>query len=341
MRGDRKRRGRRVLPVVTAATVMALSVPALAGVAGAVPAAEPVARSGALTEQEVTFHNGGLALHGTIIAPGGRATGRPGVVLVGGSGRGLRDAHREEAEAFARAGIVALVYDKRTVGYSMLHRPLPDLAGDALAAVEVLRARPDVDAAGVGLWGLSEGTWVSELAAARSSSVSFLVLVGASAVSPARQQAWYLGNALVYAGVSGSMLHALPVMGTRLLAGLGVLPNADFDPVPVLSSVRQPVLALWGERDRSSPPGESAALMDGALERAGNSHRTLRFLTGAQHDLHRSQDGFDGSDEWAPGYPGVVTEWITGLGAARPVVSVDPLPAARPVPALPPPAWYE
>ncbi|WP_157120278.1 alpha/beta hydrolase family protein [Nocardia fusca] len=110
---------------------------------------------------DITFTRGdGTTTTGTVHAPAG-ATGRPGVVLVHGSGKG-RSAHYDlTADAFARAGIVALAYGKRTEGYTPAHRDYSLLADDALAGLAALRSRPEVDPARVGLWGLSEGGWVA------------------------------------------------------------------------------------------------------------------------------------------------------------------------------------
>lgn len=99
------------------------------------------------TIEEVTFRSGDVMLHGTVFAPSPASRRRPGIVLVHGSGPGPRTEYSAEARAFARAGIVTLTYDKRTIGYSLFHRSYSQLADDALAAVHVLRARSDVDPA--------------------------------------------------------------------------------------------------------------------------------------------------------------------------------------------------
>jgi hypothetical protein len=135
-------------------------------------AAGPRSAGDGLTRTEVSFRGGdGVILHGAVVAPS-RIAGRvPGIVLVGCSGPGPRQEYTQEAEAFARGGVATLVYDKRTTGYSKMHRDFSLLAADALAGVRTLRARPGVDPAKVGLWGFSEGGWVAPLAASRSSDV--------------------------------------------------------------------------------------------------------------------------------------------------------------------------
>ena len=59
----------------------------------------------------------------------------------GGAGNRGRRELQPAAEAFARHGIVTLIYDKRRVGYSLLRRDFVLLAADAVAAVAVLSTR--------------------------------------------------------------------------------------------------------------------------------------------------------------------------------------------------------
>ncbi|ADB33566.1 putative transcriptional regulator, ArsR family [Kribbella flavida DSM 17836] len=70
-----------------------------------------------LVTTEVTFSSGSQTLHGSIVAPRSADAPLPGVVLLAGAGSTDRDDYRREAESFARAGIAALIYDKRS-GYS-------------------------------------------------------------------------------------------------------------------------------------------------------------------------------------------------------------------------------
>src|ERR1700716_305683 len=168
-------------------TLPLLAVLSAAGLV-ALHAGSASAADGGLTHTPVTFTgDGGGALHGTVVAPTSAGGNRPGIVLVGGAGPGKRSQQMAPAEAFARGGVVALVYDKRTVGYSQFQRSYSMLADDALAAVRVLRAQAGVDPRRVGFWGRSEGAWVASLGASRSTEVAFLVTVGAAGMSPARQ----------------------------------------------------------------------------------------------------------------------------------------------------------
>ncbi|HZB09065.1 MAG TPA: prolyl oligopeptidase family serine peptidase [Rubrobacter sp.] len=318
----------------------------------------PMAGSGSTThaanaddgfsEEDVRFESGDVTLHGTILVANGAFPGRkPAMALIHGSGPGPRELRRADAEAFAREGIVTLIYDKRTEGYSesgLGERSYELLAQDALAAVRALRAHPEVDPDAVGLWGRSEGGWVGPLAANRSKEVAFVVLVGASGVSPARQVSWFLESQLRHLGVTGSMVKAVSRTGIRVQVGTDGFAEAYHDPVGPLERLRQPVLAMWGEKDRVVPPAESARIVQGALERGGNERYAIRFIPDADHGLYSSPDGFVPGDVPAPEYPDTVGSWVEQVvGGEEPGPSVaGPAPEqTRPSRPITPLAWWE
>ncbi|MER7865305.1 prolyl oligopeptidase family serine peptidase [Amycolatopsis japonica] len=310
--------------------MIAAMLAAVVAVSSPLPAAAP--------DGEVSFTSHGVTLRGTVVAPEGGGPA-PGIVMVHGSGEHDRDDYRAEAEAFAKAGIATLIYDKRTEGYSLFERDYSVLADDALAAVQALRSRPGVDPSRVGVWGLSEGGWVAPLAASKSKDVAFAVTVGANGVSPDRQQAWALETYLRRGGVTGSMVDMVASTNMRTLAGAGAFPEAGYDPVPVLEKVRQPVLGLWGELDRLTPPGEAVRIFRETLDRSGNRQYTLKVFPQAQHGLRRTTDGFDKLDGFAPGYLELVANWVNGTKDG-PSADPPPVQASQSV-ALAPLAWYE
>ncbi|GAA1011678.1 hypothetical protein Aple_012680 [Acrocarpospora pleiomorpha] len=294
-----------------------------------------------LVNTDVTFQNGTTTLYGTVIAPAATGKRRPGLVLIAGAGARDRDSYRPEAEAFARAGIVVLIYDKRA-GYSRATSSFSDLADDAVAGVRTLRARPDVRPSSVGVWGHSEGGWVAPLAASRSDAVDFVVVAGASALPADRTQLWSNRTYLSHAGVKQALQAPIGVNLSRMLVAAGLFGDAGNIPVAALEKVRQPLLAVFAEYDRSTPPGESMRLFRQALARGGNTHHTLRVISGADHNLRRSTTGFDEPQGFAPGYTDTVTRWIAGLADGPPAASSDQPPpqtlVSEPVRPL---AWYE
>ncbi|MGH6951640.1 MAG: alpha/beta hydrolase family protein [Vitreimonas sp.] len=98
------------------------------------------------------------------------------------------------ADFFTARGIAVLAYDKRGVGGStgdLTTASLDDLATDALAAVEFLRARRDIRANRIGLYGSSNGSWVAPIAATRAPDrIAFIIARSASAL-PQRENIIY------------------------------------------------------------------------------------------------------------------------------------------------------
>ncbi|GAA3242585.1 alpha/beta hydrolase family protein [Nonomuraea helvata] len=335
---------RTILAVLTA-LLLALAPTAALAVGPARDA--PMALPDDLKASEVSFRgSGGLQLHGSVISPVRARSGRAGVVLVHGAGTGTkRDKLLAEAVAFARQGMSVLVYDKRSEGYSLFHRSYSQLADDALGAVGTLRRQAGVDPSKVGIWGLSEGGWVAPLAASRSADISFVIVVGANALHPLRQQTWAVAAGLRKAGVRGSFVDRAEPTLYRVIADGGMFPESYYEPEPVIASVRQPVLGLWGVHDLLTPPRETPPIFARALERGGNRHYTFRFFADADHAAHRTPDGgVTRLPELAPGYADLVGDWVGQATSGRaPVAQVTgpaPVQADDSV-AVPPVAWWE
>ncbi|RPE46912.1 hypothetical protein EDD90_10302 [Streptomyces sp. Ag109_O5-1] len=313
--------------------VLAFLSGALAGILLLLAAPTAYAREDGLVRQDVTFRGGhGLVLHGTVLRKDGASGPEPGIVLVGGSGSGPRVEYQQEAAAFARAGITTLVYDKRTVGYSFLHRDFGLLADDALAGVRLLQSRTGVNPRQVGLWGFSEGGWVAPLAASRSGDVAFVVTIGGSGYDPLRTGAWSLTTHLQHQGVGGPFRRVVAGPAAQFVGSTGLFSEAGYDPLPALEQLhRTPVLALWGEYDTQVPPRESARIFREALARAGNRHAVIGFVADGAHNGHRTSDGFDRIGgpvfhgkklgELAPRYAQTMTSWVRSVAAGHPPAS--------------------
>src|SRR5262245_40573384 len=116
----------------------------------------------AFRTEDVRFTNGPVTLSGTLTIPGGAGPFRA-VVLLSGSGPQDRDSNllgfrpfKIMAEHFAQQGIAVLRCDDRGVGGSTgsyADSTTEEFASDALAGVEFLRQRHDIDKSRVGLVG--------------------------------------------------------------------------------------------------------------------------------------------------------------------------------------------
>jgi uncharacterized protein len=141
-------------------------------------------------EEEVSYENrrAGVRLSATLTVPRGKGP-HPAVVLITGSGMQDRDetvaGHKPFlvlADHLTRRGIAVLRADDRGWGgppEAFMRATGADFADDALAGVEFLKARKEIDPKRVGLVGHSEGGMIAPLVAVKSPDVAFLVLLAA------------------------------------------------------------------------------------------------------------------------------------------------------------------
>jgi pimeloyl-ACP methyl ester carboxylesterase len=153
---------------------------------------DSTARLAAFRESEVTIDARTHRLAGTLTLPRGKGP-FPAVVLLHGGGAQDRN-FLWVAPFFARSGVAVLAYDKRGVGGSggdWRGATGTDLATDALAAIDFLRGRRDIDRGRIGLYGSSNGGWVAPIAATLApDKVAFIAARAASGL-PERKNIVY------------------------------------------------------------------------------------------------------------------------------------------------------
>jgi dienelactone hydrolase len=258
-------------------------------------------------------------LRGELIAPG--AKGRhPAVAMLHGSGNPTREVLREQAEFLAQHGVAALIWDKRRdASYSQL-------AGDARAAVALLRSRTEVRPDGIGLWGFSEGGSIAATVAAGNPQVRAVALVSPLTIPRAAQEDWAVRHSLDGAG-------GAPVSRYYSLAA-DVDSDLGFDPAPAWRRVSQPVFAAWGADDDVVPAHDSAAALASALADGTNRDRVFRTYPAATHVLGVEAEGNRPGS--APGFKEFSAEWLRDHLAGRPAPLIStPLPPASDVRAEP------
>lgn len=165
--------------------------------------------AGDLTEQEVSFQNGEVALSGTIILDEGKKGQRPAILFVPGSGPGPRDLFRKQAGFYASQGFVTLIYDKRGSGKSAGRwqtSSLGDLAGDVVAGLEFLQSRPEVSAKKIGVFGVSQGGWVIPVAAGKTGIPSFGIIISGGGAAPRDVETAVYKGALAHSGADESQI---------------------------------------------------------------------------------------------------------------------------------------
>lgn len=151
--------------------------------------------------EEVKYSNltANVTLASTLTLPRSRMPS-PAILLIAGSGRIDRDetvfGHKPFlvlADHLTKQGFVVLRLDKRGVGQSTGNYDVAtteDFAADALAGVEYLKTRKEVDTKQIGLIGHSERGLIAPMVAVKSNDVAFIVLKAGPCVT---------GEAIVYA----------------------------------------------------------------------------------------------------------------------------------------------
>ena len=318
-----------------------------------------------VTQEEKTFENGPTKLSGTLSLAQGRKS-QSAIVVTHAAGSPLRDLplYQHLKDMLPALGIAVFVYDRRGSGKSEGDLQASDyalLADDAIAAVRMLKADPRIDSRRVGIWGLSQGGWLSLLAASRSSEPAFIIAVSAPLVTPDVQMMFSSTNALRVNGYSESDIDQMTATrkavddymrgsgdhatAQRLVDAAKTKPwfkllymgetisdratsrwrkEIEFDPLRTLDGIKVPALVIYGTSDPVVPVAIS-------VERLRATHLKLdvAVIAGADHSMQVSvppkvqMDPARGRDQApeAAEYFGILASWLTKQGIATPVQS--------------------
>ena len=304
----------------------------------------------AFTETEVTVGSAPWALPGTLSMPKG-AGPFPAVVLVAGSGPQDRDETigpnaplRDLAWGLASSGIAVLRYDKRTKVHAA--DMAADIASvtvrqettdDAVAAIDLLRKTPGVDAQHVFLAGHSLGGYLAPRIAAgvpgRLAGIALLEANSSPLASLIVDQFEYLASpeggadpqakamletVRTQAALAGSADLSPSTPASQLPLGVPAaywLDLRGYDPTAVAKGLAIPIFISQGGRDYQVPPTELAAWRT-AL--AGRDNVTIREYPALDHLLLAGTGPSRPAEYAVPGHvaPELVADlaaWIKGI----------------------------
>ncbi|MFF2450897.1 alpha/beta hydrolase family protein [Isoptericola sp. NPDC058082] len=296
-------------------------------------------------ETPVTIPLDGAVVGGLLRQPltedGDLLADRPGVVYVHGAGTGKStEAFTESATALASAGVVTLVPDKRLDTYTTRDRDYVAMAADYQHSVDLLRTIDGVDAAQVGVYGESEGTWIVPVMQAQDPTIAYTVLVSAPVVPPRQQAAFAVDSYLRNTGVPQQVFRAIPRAVGMQLPG-GGFEYADFDVRPWLERQTAPVLVAYGTADPSMPVEQGArqVIADTAVN-GDDAPVTVRYYAGANHGINVP---LDGGMHLHPDFARDVATWIQGMPGtadAPPRVAGETPNQLYVASAVPQPRWW-
>lgn len=294
----------------------------------------------------ITFKTADGVLAGTLHDGTG-----PAVVLVAGSGPADRESLQRWVDAATEAGLCVFAYDKPGCGESTGDWRTQDFAARAAevsAARDVVRRSPEAQDKPIALMGGSQGAWVALMAAVEDPAVEAIVCVSLAAVSVAEQEVFRITHQLpelgfdttqtetaraflqrridrIFAGDEWDDIHADEAAfdSAPWRAAVGDTDRASFDfdariyrfsPVPLLSQLRSPLLAIWGSADTLLPATQSSTVVTESVTGNGS---LLITIPHADHGLRLTSTS-NGGATFPPGLWSVISTWLaTAAHSAR------------------------
>jgi len=268
-------------------------------------------------DEAVTIPAAGFNLGATLTRPAAAAAAAPmpAVILLGGAGSNDRDgaAHgvstlAQLAGALAKAGYLAVRYDKRGFGQSggrSESATLSDYAEDVRVVVRWLNDRKDIDPKRIAVIGHGEGAWVALLAASRERKLAAVVSLAGPGTTGADlvldQQQRTLERSTLSPQDRAARVALQKQIHSAVLTGKGwdgvppdVRKEADtpwmqsfllFDPGKTIEDVRQPILVVHGALDHQVLPSNAERLVALARTESKSKSVELVMVRGVNHLL--------------------------------------------------------
>ena len=237
--------------------------------------AEQAARLSLQSEVVHFTSEDGTNLTGLLTLPATRGP-YPAIMMLHGSEPGTKDnfGNQQMSAFMASQGIAILTYDKRGAGESegnyvesASERNLSLTAQDAIAGVEYLKSRPEINGEKIGLTGFSQAGWVIPLAASQSDDISYFIILSGPITS--------VGHEDIYSSYTNDGESAENYSLEEISKRLAAAPHSGFDSTPIIPSLDQRGLWIWGDQDKSLPFFESENHLKRSSRRVNPTSLTL------------------------------------------------------------------
>jgi uncharacterized protein len=294
---------------------------------------------------DLAFEWNDLTLAGTLHLP---SEGRnPLLLMMQGSGPSDRDSDGyflPIRDVFLERGIATYSFDKPGCGESIgdwRDYALEGRADQANAALNALREYPGVDVAKIGVFGHSQGGWLTQILASRLPALSFAIASSGPSI-PITDQDLYgcehtmraqghsekgIADALAflrkvhqaaqsgldYAVADTELLQAarkeswygyMTIDGPEDWRLIGRFVKERYQPREALRQVRCPYLAVYGGLDLLVPAWRCAEETGQALNHAANPDVTVVVFPKGDHRLRDAASG-----DFVPGYLDLLGNW--------------------------------
>lgn len=297
---------------------------AIAPVSAQEPATQPwsVPTDHPIEKRSIVVENRGAKLAGTLYVPQGIKP-RTVVIALHGAQAPLHSAplYRHLTQIMPRLGIAVFLYDRRGSGGSTSGGAAPGnfdlLADDAVAAFARLRREHDLDSAHIGFWGLSQGGWLTILAAKKEQRAAFAIAVSGPMAAADVQMNFAVSNILRIQGKPQSTINRAinarktvddyvrgrrsradaeqaeaDIQGEPWYADTWIKGNIDDpewrqqisnDPLRALAESRVPTLIIFGQADPWVPVAASLKAL--SARSADFPQVTTRVIDKADHAM--------------------------------------------------------
>jgi hypothetical protein len=318
--------------------------------------------------EEITFQSGPFKVVGDLRLPAGSGP-FPVVLFVHGDGPVDRTGsmtYLPIMERMLQAGFATFAWDKPGTGESTGELTEPNLRHERaqilLDAIELMKTRPDIDSARIGVWGISQAGYVIPIALTQTEDIAFVICVSCPGES-GHDQMTYQVTAF---GLCQDMSKEKSVEMNRLwkeldqnrsyetyaryldyresLADLAALVPVSLDDWPVtpeeawqanpiededvwnpVAAIRQvdiPVLAIYGDKDRQGDPLQGAYAYRKALSEAVNPLSRVEVIQDAEHIMFTAKTGCPDELEKT------ITRWFLWFAISHGYTSAEKVQAA-------------
>lgn len=286
--------------------------------------------------KSVVFRSESFKVVGDIRFPEGEGP-HPVVLFVHGDGPNNRTSgvtYPPIMDRMEKAGYATFAWDKPGTGESTGKIDRSQLgeqrARIVLDAIELLKARPDIDSSQIGMWGISQAGYVMPRVLSMSEDIAFMIAISCPGVPGVDQGAYLISAQAVCAGISQEAadrmrhvfsaiervqtyeeyveykkeLDALPGVEAAAIFGYkkGITPRDHWhvpnpqgeyfwDPIEVIEKTTIPVLAIFGKMDTQIDPFQGAQAYHDALVRASNPNFRVELIPGVDHNIILSKTG--------------------------------------------------
>lgn len=290
-----------------------------------------------IQREEVVFKSGENVLSGTLVLPD-EELNVPVIVFMGGMYE-WGDPHpqrvsfiEENLEAiFPKIGIGVFYYDPRGVGDSggrWGRTTLNDFADDAVAAINYLSQRKEIDPTSIGIVGHGEDAWVAQIVGATASDqVKFTVSLAGPTFDPTRQLVNEYHSEYVCEGENDEVAYEKAVQKAQShqnwVSMIAITKKwrhmrmkLGFDPAEYLKRIDIPALFIFGENDGQVYPDWAIDELKEIYQDSLPENFTVYEIPNANHFFHVVPPCFSYDDEvnirknYSFRFRELFTEWV-------------------------------